>query len=128
MSLYQRMMVARMAAQGNAKRVLCVCKAGALRSATAAHILSAPPYEYNTRCAGTREYALIPVDAVLASWAQEIVCMERSNYEALVRLFKHEITAPLITLDIPDDYNYRQPELVELIKTRYAERSKANVG
>ncbi len=59
--------------QGEAKRVLCVCSAGLLRSPTAAFVLSNSPWNYNTRAAGlTPQFALIPVDKVLLTWSQEI--------------------------------------------------------
>lgn len=53
--------------QGEDRRVLFVCSAGILRSATAARIYA---HKYNTRCAGTRHYALIPLTAELLLWAQ----------------------------------------------------------
>ncbi len=38
--------------QGKYKRVLCVCSAGVLRSATTAVVLSKEPFNFNTRSAG----------------------------------------------------------------------------
>lgn len=113
--------------QGPTKRVLCVCSAGILRSATASHVLASTPYEYNTRAVGIKPYALVPIDDVLIAWADEIVCMDKEHVEALIVHFGSP-SKPVICLDIPDDYEYRQPELVQLIKTRYEKRSKTNVG
>jgi predicted protein tyrosine phosphatase len=108
------------------KKVLCVCSAGLLRSPTAALVLSQPPYDYNTRAAGiTEEYALIPVDDVLIHWADEIVCMEMSQKIEIERKFKPN--GPVISLNIRDDFSYRDPELIKLIRHSYdlslAERS-----
>jgi predicted protein tyrosine phosphatase len=111
--------------QGDAKKVLCVCSAGLLRSPTAAEVLSKEPYNFNTRAAGlTIEFALIPVDEVLLSWADEIVCMSYEQYNALERtllLNKNSILRKkrIINLDINDSYGFRDPELIELIKERY---------
>src|SRR5580658_1563149 len=63
--------------QGDAKRVLCLCSAGLLRSPTVAWVLSNAPYDYNTRAAGVdHEYALVGIDQFLICWADEIVCVE----------------------------------------------------
>ena len=63
--------------QGSHRKVLTVCSAGCLRSPTAAHILSSPPWNFNTRCAGTsQEYAIVPVTEALIIWANVIVVMD----------------------------------------------------
>lgn len=105
--------------QGRYKRVLCVCSAGLLRSPTTAVVLSQEPYNFNTRAAGlVPEFALVPVDKVLLSWADEIVCMTEEQGEALAELVKHrEIN--VIVLGIEDSFAYRDPELVALIKEKY---------
>jgi len=105
--------------QGKAKKVLCLCSAGLLRSPTAAVVLAQEPFNYNTRAAGVHEYALIPMDAVLQEWADEIVVMERSMLQYLSPAATIDKT--IIVLDIPDKYGYREPELMELIKQRYLE-------
>lgn len=105
--------------QGKAKKVLCLCSAGLLRSPTAAFVLSTDPFNYNTRAAGvTEEYALIPVDDVLLNWADEIVVMEpwMSGY-VVDHLDK------TIVLDIPDLFSFRDPKLIEEIRKQYLEVS-----
>lgn len=107
--------------QGPYKRVLCVCSAGLLRSPTAALVLSQPPFNYNTRAAGAEEsYALVPVDEVLISWAQEVVCMTAAHAHAITDKFG-ELKVPLRVLDISDDFAYRDPDLIEFIKARYSD-------
>jgi predicted protein tyrosine phosphatase len=112
--------------QGKFKKVLCVCSAGLLRSPTAAWVLSQEPYNFNTRAAGAVEdFALIPVDEVLLAWAKEVVCMSQSHASIIRELLDAlELYDPpkVICLDIPDQFCYRDPELVELIKNRYDER------
>lgn len=103
--------------QGEAMRVLCVCSAGLLRSPTAAVVLSQEPYNYNTRAAGlTPEFALIPVDHVLLNWADVIVCMSADQARELSQM------APgttVVNLDIPDQYAYRDPELMRMIAAQF---------
>lgn len=112
-------------AQGEYKRVLCVCSAGLLRSPTAALVLSQEPFNHNTRAAGIEEtYALVVVDEVLVRWADEIVCMTREHRDKLVERFagKGAVGRGAIkVLGIADDYDYRDPELMRLIATRYNE-------
>lgn len=103
--------------QGKYRRVLCVCSAGLLRSPTAAWVLSNPPFNFNTRAAGLdSEFALIPVDDVLLRWADEIVCMTKSQEDELKRLVPEK---DVTNLDIPDEFEYRDEELVRLVREKY---------
>jgi predicted protein tyrosine phosphatase len=119
----QRIGNASNAYQGSFKRVLCVCSGGLLRSPTAAVVLSQEPYNFNTRAAGLESsYALIKVDTVLLSWADEIVVMEdwmidsvRAQLEGVLGGKDKDI----LCLNLPDHFSYRDPELVRLIKERY---------
>ena len=106
--------------QGDFKRVLCVCSAGILRSATAAHVLCQHPYHFNTRNVGTAPYALIPLTEDLIQWADEIICME-SEHEIKVRnmMIDMAFEKTIITLHIEDIYEYRDPELIRLIQYKY---------
>lgn len=108
--------------QGDYKRVLAVCSANMLRSPTIAHVLSADPYNFNTRSAGTAGFALIPVTEDLLLWADEIVCAD-TEHAILVRnkLMDLTLDKPIVNLKIPDNYEYRNPELIQLIHQRYKE-------
>lgn len=107
--------------QGQYKRVLAVCSAGLLRSPTTAVVLSQEPYNFNTRAAGiVEDFALVPVDQVLLEWAQEIVCMSFSQKKELEdKLKKLKRNTPVICLNIEDNFGYRDPELMKLIRTKY---------
>ena len=116
MSTLQRIGNASNRHQGPFKRVLCVCQGGLLRSPTTAWVLSQDPYGYNTRSCGINpEYALIILDTALLAWAQEIVTVENE----IEKYLKTITEKPIINLDIPDNYAYRDPKLIELIKNRY---------
>jgi predicted protein tyrosine phosphatase len=114
--------------QGDYKKVLCVCSAGLLRSPTAAWVLSQEPYNFNTRAAGAaEEYALIPVDEVLLTWCREVVCLgedQAKTVRYLLKILGLYDPPKVISLDIPDQFRYRDPELVKLIRERYDERTK----
>lgn len=108
--------------QGDYKRVLTVCSANMLRSPTMAVVLSMPPYDYNTRSAGTSSFALIPVTEDLLMWADEIVCAD-TEHALIIRdkLMEYQIDKPIVNLSIPDNYEYRNPELILMIRRRYDE-------
>ena len=110
--------------QGEYKRVLCVCSAGLLRSPTAAFVLAQEPYNFNTRAAGmVPEFALVPVDEVLLAWADEIVCMDRRQAVGIKNMLRDE-ERPIVVLDIPDNFRYRDPKLIELIREAYNDHLK----
>lgn len=106
------------------KRVLCICSAAILRSPTAAFVLSQEPYNYNTRAAGIdSNYALIPVDQALLEWADEVVVMEAYQShmveELITKLDGDPTNFDIKCLNIEDNYAYRDPELIRLIKERH---------
>jgi predicted protein tyrosine phosphatase len=108
--------------EGDYKRVLTVCSANMLRSPTIAHVLSSDPYNHNTRSAGVAGYALIPVTELLLIWADEIVCADTEHAILVCSMMAGTgIDKPVINLKIPDDYAYRDPELIQLIHQRYKE-------
>lgn len=112
--------------QGHHKKVLCVCSAGVLRSPTLAVILAAEPFNFNTRAVGCNpEYALIPLDAGLVLWADEIVVMDEFHQHA-VNEIQHQLAADsdgmfdftyrkVHNFHVEDDYGYRDPELVRIL-------------
>ena len=112
-------------AQGNTKKVLTVCSAGLLRSATLQNLLIRE-YGYNVRNCGTDDsYALIPISEALVLWADEIVFVNKSNYNVVkTDLEKLEITKKCIILDIPDMYNFNDPALIKICKEQYDEATK----
>ena len=100
--------------------VLTVCSANMLRSPTIAHVLASAPYDYNTRSAGTSNIALIPVTDALLFWADEIVCADTEHATTInAKLMSLNLDKPIIDLRIPDNYEYRNPELIMIIQKRY---------
>lgn len=105
--------------QGIAKKVLCVCSAGLLRSPTAAFILSQEPFNFNTRACGMEErFALIAINEVLIHWADEIVCMDEDQKDRLKKM----TDKPIVCLRIKDSYGFKDPKLMEMIHANYIEQ------
>lgn len=104
--------------QGKDKKVLFVCSAGILRSATGARIYA---NRYNTRCAGTGlDYALVPLTERLMDWADEIVFVTKWNYDEANSNFN---LSPYLNhikvLSIPDSYEHMSPALVKTFEEQY---------
>jgi len=112
--------------QGKAKKVLCVCSAGLLRSPTLAWILSNEPFNYNTRAVGTsNDYALIALDEVQLQWADAVVFVDDGNH-AVARYEHAELIDNMEchVLKIPDVYQFRHPKLVEAATSQLKEAFK----
>ena len=103
--------------QGPDKRVLFVCSAGILRSATGARMYAS---KYNTRSAGSEDYALIPVTHELLLWADEVVFVNAENYKRVCEKFDLDtFKCKVRTLNIPDQYPHMDPQLQQHFKEQY---------
>ena len=114
--------------QGKAKKVLCLCSAGLLRSPTMANVLH-QEYGYNTRAAGvTQEYALIHVSEALLVWADEIICADHEVEFSLKRNWGEELpkATPVYNLHIPDEYEWNNADLRLAIKDAYEQRKSSS--
>ena len=105
--------------QGMQRKLLFCCSVGLLRSPTAAVI--ATEYGYNTRSCGSDSKALIPLSANLIIWSDNIVFINKQNYDKAIQTFdledhyvnfKYEIEHRAIVWNIEDEYEYMNPELV----------------
>lgn len=121
--------------QGQHRKVLTVCSAGCLRSPTAAHILSSPPWNFNTRCAGTsQEYAIVPVTEALIIWADDILVMDELQ-QSIINGMQNKLAGEMedyeykrvVNLDVPDEFSYRDPKLVEIMKAKFTELFPTNI-
>lgn len=101
--------------QGPDKRVLFVCSAGLLRSATGARLYAK---KYNTRACGSTSYALIPISDNLIVWADEIVFVNEENYLDVTDKYNLE-KKKIVVLDIPDNYSHMAPELIQAFSNQY---------
>lgn len=109
--------------QGITKKVLCVCSAGLLRSATLQNFLI-KEYGYNVRNCGTVEsYALIPISEALIAWANEIIFVNKENFHSVeFELKLMNVLDKCFVLDIPDNYEFNDPKLIDECKKQYAEK------
>ena len=99
-------------------KLLFVCSENRLRSPTAEAVFS--DYEgVEAIGAGTNTDAEIPVSGDLIEWADVILVMEKSHRNKISKKYRELLRSKrLVVLDIPDQYEYMQPELVQLLKAR----------
>ena len=100
------------------RRVLFICRFNRMRSPTAERIFCKRG-DLDVRSAGTSADALTRVNARMLDWADVIFIMDDQQRQALRRTFgDHPAVAGAVCLDIPDEYAFLQPELVELLQAR----------
>ncbi|WP_460726538.1 low molecular weight protein tyrosine phosphatase family protein [Lysobacter rhizosphaerae] len=101
-----------------ARHVLFICSQNRLRSPTAEQVFADWP-GIETSSAGLNHDAENPVTPELLHWADIIFVMERAHRSKLSSRFKpHLGNARVVCLDIPDDYEFMDPDLVRLLKAK----------
>lgn len=99
-------------------RVLFICAKNKLRSPTAEHVFASYP-DVETDSAGVNHDAEVPVSTEQLRWADVIVVMESRHQAKLRRDFSHALKGKrVVCLDVPDDYDYMDPDLVALLQSR----------
>jgi len=101
------------------KKLLFVCSQNRLRSPTAEHVFSLRG-DVETASAGLNHNAEVPLSAELVEWADLIFVMEKTHLDKLRRKFKRHLHGHgrVICLNIPDDYDYMDPVLVQLLTSK----------
>ena len=98
--------------------VLFVCSQNKLRSPTAEQIFADWP-GVETASAGTNHDAEEVLTAEWIDWADIIFVMEKQHRSKVQRAYRNRLGhARLICLDIPDDYGFMEPALIQLLEAR----------
>ncbi|MFH6598159.1 low molecular weight protein tyrosine phosphatase family protein [Ectopseudomonas khazarica] len=99
-------------------RALFICSRNRLRSPTAERVFADWP-DVETDSAGLAPDAEVRVSAEQLDWATVILVMEKNHRSKLTRQYRQALVGKrVICLDIPDDYAYMQPELIELLQRK----------
>jgi predicted protein tyrosine phosphatase len=103
------------------EQLLFICSRNQWRSPTAANLFKNSQL-YVAKSAGTSDKARIKLTANLINWADQIFVMEK-RHAAIIRQNYPDLIADrsIITLQISDDYQYMDPELIEILESRLAE-------
>ncbi len=97
-------------------KILFVCGRNKWRSPTAQNIYRNDP-RIEVRPAGTSEKSPHQISSLDILWADLILVMENKYKSRISRLFRNTHLPPIKSLDIPDEYQYMNKELIELIKS-----------
>jgi len=99
-------------------RLLFVCIQNRLRSPTAEQVFADHP-GLQTASAGTNRGADTLLSAELVEWADLIFVMEKQHQRKVAEQFRPYLRDKrVVCLGIPDDYEYMQPELVQLLQLK----------
>ena len=102
-------------------QLLFVCSRNRWRSPTAEALFRNHP-RYEARSAGTEKSARIGLTAGHVGWADMVFCMEKKHAACVEDRFRPELAdKPLIVLRIPDDFEFMDIALIELLKSELAE-------
>lgn len=101
-------------------RILFLCSQNKLRSPTAETIFADHP-SVEVDSAGLNNDAVVPLSEEQVQWADVIIVMEKTHRNRLNRKFRKVLAGKRVAvLGIPDDYEYMDPALVALLRTRCA--------
>lgn len=100
------------------KNVLFICSQNRLRSPTAEQVFADWP-GIETSSAGTNNDAENPLSSEEIEWADIVFVMEKAHRSKIQARYRWSLKGKrLICLDIPDDYAFMDPALVELLKVK----------
>lgn len=98
--------------------ILFVCSQNKLRSPTAEQIFANRP-GVETASAGTNNDAENPLTSEVVRWADMIFVMEKTHRNKLQKRYRSALKdARVICLDIPDDYDFMDEALIQLLQVK----------
>ena len=100
------------------KKALFICSQNRLRSPTAEQVFASWP-GVETDSAGLGGDASVPLSPEQIHWASVIFVMEKAHRNRLNQRFRAHLNGKqVICLNIPDDYDFMQPELIRLLESK----------
>ena len=99
------------------KKILVVCSQNKWRSPTAEAIYRHDP-RFAIRSAGLSKHSPHVLSQSDLEWADLLLYMEKDHLEKIKEIFSNTKLPKAINLDIPDDYRYMDPELIEILKEK----------
>ncbi len=95
--------------------LLFVCARNKWRSPTAERVYKSDR-RVSVRSAGLKDKSAHKLSERDIEWADLILVMEHSQIKFIRQMYHHLDLPPIESLEIPDDYQYMDDELVELIQ------------
>ena len=100
------------------RNILFVCTQNRLRSPTAEQVFASWP-GIETQSAGVGNDANTPVSPELLAWADLIFVMDKAHRSKLAKKFRAHLGGKrVVCLDIPDEYEYMDPMLIQLLRQK----------
>lgn len=102
-------------------KILFVCTANQMRSKTAEEIYKNDE-RFIVRSAGVANFAKVTLDQELLTWADYIIVMEEMHIKWISLSFPilySNINNKILSLEIPDVFNFMDPELVSLVEQNF---------
>ena len=100
------------------KNLLFICSRNRLRSPTAEQVFASRK-EVQTDSAGLAPDAATPLSGDQLEWATHIFVMEKAHKTKVLKHFAGYVQdKKIICLNIPDDYDYMDPALLQLLEAR----------
>ena len=98
-------------------KLLFICSQNKIRSLTAEHMLQGVP-GLAVKSAGTEPKSRVRVNEGHIGWADLIFVMEKKHRRFLEENFPEALEGKsIICLNIPDEYSYMEPALMDELKT-----------
>ena len=95
-------------------KVLFVCNQNKDRSKTAEEIFK---HRFETKSAGV--FNEKPITKEELSWADKIIVMEDKQRNEIAKRFPKEyMQKQILCLDVPDIFQYNQPELINILNSK----------
>ena len=99
-------------------KILFVCTVNRMRSATAHKIFESDP-RFEVDSAGIDQSADTVLEPEHLAWADAIVVMEKSHRSFIREKYpEYYDKRKIVCLYIPDDYDFMQPELIAILKSK----------
>ncbi|QHS54897.1 protein tyrosine phosphatase [Mucilaginibacter sp. 14171R-50] len=99
--------------------LLFICSKNQWRSPTA-ELLFKGHLLHSARSAGTSDKARIRLNQKLMDWADVVFVMEYKHRDLVKQRFASN-SKRLVVLNIPDDYQFNDPELIEMLSAALAD-------
>lgn len=73
---------------------------------------------------GCEDYAMIPLDKVQIRWADDIICFDQEHMNKVSEMMEempYGDSPRLFRIDAEDEFEYRDPQLVNYFKIKFKE-------
>jgi predicted protein tyrosine phosphatase len=109
-------------------KLLFICSQNKIRSLTAEHMLEGVP-GYAVKSAGTEPRSRIRINEGHIGWADFIFVMEKKHRRILEENFPEALVGKrVICLNIPDEYRYMEPALMDELKAGLSQQIELPEG